>query len=197
MLSELFALLTVVYTGINKPQSTVSKVTHSSTDTVGSIQYDSLRPICGYLGNLQWATGNSYKTDGYQNSGNVFHYVAATTRQSGASSFPVIQGTNRPTPYILSNISENGTTSNLTEPNNSYWYNALTKYSYDLKSETSTDENGNRFVSRVWLEQSEIHPTLFFQGQQADVAFDVESAMPVTNEIRPANVAVKFMIKAK
>ena len=131
MLSELFALLTVVYTGINKPQSTVSKVTHSSTDTVGGIQYDSLRPICGYLGNLQWATGNSYKTDGYQNSGNVFHYVNTSARQSGASSFPIVEGTNRPAPYIVSNVSENGAASDLTETTSNAYWNSNNSHWYD------------------------------------------------------------------
>ena len=76
-------------------------------------------------------------------------------------------------------------------------YSALTKWKYNFKKHYGTDENGNRFLSDIELVEEEVHPILAFNKAHFDMVANVESVMPVTNEIRPANVAVKFMIKAK
>lgn len=77
------------------------------------------------------------------------------------------------------------------------WGEALIKYHYELKYDTSTDSEGNRFVSNVWLERTEEHPKLGFTSGSYIVVMGNELVMPVDNEVRPVNTAVKFMIKAK
>ena len=186
--------------GDNPSMETISEVTHSSANKVGGIQHDSLRPMFGALGHIQWLDFNKGDGTGYKNSGNLFHFDTGNNEPtSGASSFPYLTAANRASPYIINSLAENGALSDLSSSlaYDNGWYGALTKYEYEVKYNTSSDDEGNRFVSSVWLERKEVHPTLFFNGMHTDVVFDSSSAVPTTNEIRPANVAVKFMIKAK
>ena len=187
-----------VYAGTNHSEITISEVTHKSADKVGEIQFDSLRPMYGYLGNLQWGITNGHHSEGYQNSGNLFHFMHSPTHIIGAASYPHLSGNSKSSPYILNDIAEAKTSSDLSNATGGKgWYEALTKKEYSFSKSYATDENGNRFLSDIEIEVQEIHPILDFDRQIADFYFDAESAMPVDNEIRPANVAVKFMLKAK
>jgi len=72
------------------------------------------------------------------------------------------------------------------------WYNALTKYRYYMSS--STDDKGNTSYSLVEMQE---HPSLTFNSQSRALNFDVSRVWPVSDEFRPVNKSVRYMIKAK
>lgn len=173
------------------------QVTHSSADKVGGIQYDSLRPIFGFTGHNQFAEMATGAETAYQNGGNfLLNSLANGSPTPGVSSFPMLSAPATPSPKIVNNLVDWGTDSDSKDDIDG-WYAALTKWKYNFRKHYDTDENGNRFLSDIEFVEEEIHPILRFNRAHLDFTFDAESVMPVTNEIRPANVAVKFMIKAK
>ena len=68
-------------------------------------------------------------------------------------------------------------------------------YRYTMSCSSSDDGEGGSSTS-CELNEEEIKRDLYPLGVFT-VEFDASYALPIANEIRPVNVAVKFMIKAK
>lgn len=200
----------VVNDGYVKPNSTHTY----SSGNLGQAAGDSFRNVYGFLPQMvsaeqMWVYPMpGYGSYGYDNS--VFEFADLKDPRSlaydkfhwwfgspgpVALSFPTITDSEGFKGISLHNLGNyTDFTSHLTAENRRNvgddhgWNNALTKYRYTLSGNA---ENG------YTLHEEEIHPALSFRATSQDILLDFAKIMPTGDEIRPANVAVRYFIKAR
>jgi len=143
-----------------------------SSGSVGAVQGDATRQIVGAF--LNGPTANGYSSSAYSRNGsstrssrNIFYY---TRMNEVFYSFPF------------------NYRSSVGWGDPGYWSNALTHYKYQL---SGSAESGYELI-----ETPEYFDT-YYSYPDAVIEFDNRLVTPVSNEIRPANVAVKYYIRAK
>ena len=162
-----------------------TETTHTS-GALGIVQGDSIRSTRGTLFYQQFdeaidAPFSRWIESGTDLRGNLFFAVSHKSPDSFhpdyslLASYPSISAF-EPTLYQESTEHSYG------------WKEALTKYRYSL---SGNSEDG------YTLHEEEIHPSLTYGRAGTVVDYDFSRIFPTDNEIRPVNVAVKFLIKAK
>ena len=170
------------YSQTNGEISGISSTTHSS-GSIGSIQGDSSRQIYGYLGFLL-----SYDT--FAGGYNSFKYYASANKElgmvylhDGSTPFPAYIPINQNEWYAGGH--HNVFSSTATENNAG---EAFKRYRYQISGDSE---------SGYTLTETEEYPMLDAMTRVGTYAMNSKRVLPTSNEIRPVNVAVKFMIKAK
>ena len=190
-------------TKISLSSKNIQNVKHSSGD-IGEIQHDTIRNIAGHMGHMQESEALGGSEFPQKGIGNCF-FVGELYNSTGdypfmsESSFPKIFSTERSSSFSeMYDRARGGQKSDLSEEKAADgWYDALTKYRYKLEFVRSLSETGDSFISDVNLVEEEEHPTLVFGNVGWDAFFDASQQVPTSEEVRPVNTAVKFMIKAK
>ena len=157
-----------------------SSTTYSS-GTIGQIQGDGFRPLSGYNGfNLNY--------DIWTPSG-ISGYTYNSKNDIGASYAYVDQNHPVSIPRLASTWTSPGRDYSFNAASaQSGWAEALKKYRYSI---TGDSESGFSLTETVE------YPSLNADFRIAAIGFDAARMLPISNEIRPVNVAVKYYIRAK
>lgn len=151
-----------------------------NSSSLGSTQGDAIRNITGNLGTQQFSAWNVAGGGNYGDNRNVFYYT--TTKTAGADNLFPDGMSSFPTNHSLSN--HPFASSNF----NNGWDQALTKYRYQLVGDKD---------SGYFLQEYTESPNLVFFAEHRYVCMDISTQVPTANENRPANTAVRYMIKAR
>lgn len=198
---------------------TVSKVNHISGD-LGVPQYDTVRNYFGYFGHQQFAEIIAGKSPTFGNSinvmtkgkGNPFYLsrLGADRPSPGYSAIAIsldnIDGTTNSAPEDLydsdynidkkpfgfkkmADLTWQKNEGKVSEPGG--WYNAIS-YIMDKANENFKKVKGCSVIKAIPGDKLP-------RGNAAhcDISFHLDDVVPTSEEVRPANIAVKFFIRAQ